>query len=200
MVRSQGNTRASQQTSEVVKKRENRNITPSLTLRLRRRLKVARFRPAGGPSNVAPANAVNNSVAGNVFIEINVVLARNGGAVPVPWAPGSGVWQMGTTRRGSRDGRTTGGTRRSSGSIGRGAGRGWGGAATKRTVVRVVARGSAGTVGTLVDGTLIPIMAKTMARVACLMITWVGGRKGNLRVASGPPGFDSLEDAFLIRY
>ena len=67
-------------------------------------------------------------------------------------------------------------------------------------MVRVVARGPAGTVGALVDGTLIPIVAKTMARVACLMITWVGGRKGNLRVASGPPGLDSLEDTFLIRY
>ena len=61
-----------------------------------------------------------------------------------------------------------------------------------------MARGPAGTVGALVNGALISVVAKTMAGVACLMITWMGGRKGNLRVSAGPPGLYSLEDAFFI--
>ena len=74
MVRSQSNTRASQEASVVRKEKRNRNITPSLTLRLRRRLKVTRLGPARGSSNVAPAYAIDNPVAGNVFIDVNIVL------------------------------------------------------------------------------------------------------------------------------
>ena len=62
-----------------------------------------------------------------------------------------------------------------------------------------MAGGPAGTVGALVDRALISVMAKTMARMTCLMITRVGGRERNLRMSSGPPGLNSLEDALLIR-
>ena len=60
--------------------------------------------------------------------------------------------------------------------------------------------GPAGAVGALVDGALVPIMPKTVAGVARLVITWMGGREGDLRISSGPPGLYSLEDTFLVRY
>ena len=180
MVRSQGNTRASQRTSKVVKKRENRNITPSLSLRLRRRLKVARLRPARGSSNVAPANAVNNSIARNILVEIDVVLAGDGGTVPVSWTPGPRVWRMGATRRGSGDGGTTGRPRGSSRCGGRGTRRRLGSAAMKGTAVGVMARGPAGAVGALINGTLIPIVPKTVTGMTSLMVARMGGWEGNL--------------------
>ena len=70
----------------------------------------------------------------------------------------------------------------------------------KGTAVGVVAGGPAGTVRALVDRALISLVAKTMARVACLVIAWMGGRKGNLRMSASPPGLDSLEDALLVGY
>ena len=70
----------------------------------------------------------------------------------------------------------------------------------KGTAVRVVARGPAGTVGALVDRTLIPIMSKAMTRMTGLVITRMGGWKGDLRVTSGPPRLYSLEDTFFIRH
>ena len=81
--------------SDVRKEKRNRNITPSLTLRLRRRLKVARLRPARRPSNVAPSYAVNNPVARDVFVNIDIILIRDGGAVAVVWTPGPGVRRVG---------------------------------------------------------------------------------------------------------
>ena len=63
-----------------------------------------------------------------------------------------------------------------------------------------MARGPAGTVGALIDGALVPVMPETMAGVACLVIAWVGGGKGDLRMSSSPPGLDSLEDALFIGY
>ena len=67
-------------------------------------------------------------------------------------------------------------------------------------MVGVMAWGPASAVGALIDGTLITVMAKTMARVACLVVAGVGGRKGNLGMSSSPPGLDSLEDSFLVGY
>ena len=55
-----------------------------------------------------------------------------------------------------------------------------GGVATKRTAVRVMAGGPAGTVRALIDGALVPIMPKTMTRMASLVVTRVSGREGNL--------------------
>ena len=75
-----------------------------------------------------------------------------------------------------------------------------GGAATKGTAVGVMARGPAGTVGALIDGTLVPVVPKTMAGMTGLVITRVSGREGNLRIASGPPRLYSLEDTFFIRH
>ena len=54
------------------------------------------------------------------------------------------------------------------------------GAATKRTMVRIMARGPTGAVGTLVDGTLVSIMPKAMTRMTGLVITRMGGWEGNL--------------------
>ena len=71
---------------------------------------------------------------------------------------------------------------------------------TKGAAVRVVAGGPAGTVGALVDRTLVPVVSKAMARVASLMVMWVSGRKGNLGVSSSPPRFYTLEDTFFVRY
>ena len=69
---------------------------------------------------------------------------------------------------------------------------------TERTAVRVVTRCPASTGGALINGALNSVMAKTMARVACLMITRVGGRKRNLGMSSSPPRFDLLENVFLV--
>ena len=74
------------------------------------------------------------------------------------------------------------------------------GSATKRTAVRVVARGPAGAMGTLVNGALVLIMPKTMAGVTGLMVSRMSGWEGDLRVASSPPGLYSLEDTFLVRH
>ena len=75
-----------------------------------------------------------------------------------------------------------------------------GDAATKGTAVRVMARGPAGTVGALIDGALVPIVPKTMTGVACLVVTRVSGREGDLGVASSPPRFYSLKNAFFVRH
>ena len=61
-------------------------------------------------------------------------------------------------------------------------------------------RGPAGAVGALVDGALVSIMPETVTGVARLVITWVGGREGDLRISSGPPRLYLLEDTFLVRY
>ena len=200
MVRSQCNTRASQPTSDVRKEKRNCNITPSLTLRLRRRLKVARLRSARGPSNVAPTDAVNDSVSRDVFIDVYIVLVRNGRAVPVSGVPRLRVRQMGAARRGGGNRGTSRRPGRSSGGVGRGTRRGLGSSATKGTAVWVVAGGPAGAVGALIDGALVPIMPKAVTRVTCLVITRVSGREGDLGIASGPPRLYSLEDMFFIRY
>ena len=67
-------------------------------------------------------------------------------------------------------------------------------------MVGVMAWGPASAVRALIDGALNSVMAKMMARVACLVIAWVGGRKGNLRMSPSPPGLDSLENTFLVGY
>ena len=200
MVRSQGNTRTSQRTSKVIKKRENRNITPSLTLRLRRRLKVARLRSARGPCNVTPSHAVNDSITRNVLVEIDIVLARDGRAVPVSWTPGSRVRRVRAAWRRCRDRGATRGSRRSARSVGRGTGGRLGGLATKGAAIRVVARRPASTVRTLVDRTLVPVVSKTMARVASLMVARVSGGEGDLGMSASPPRLYALEDAFFVRH
>ena len=63
-----------------------------------------------------------------------------------------------------------------------------------------MARGPAGAGGTLINGALIPIVAQAVARVTCLVIAWMSRRKRNLGVASCPPGFNSLKNAFFVRY
>ena len=179
-MRSQGNTRASRRVSEIVKKRENRNITPLLTLRLRRRLKVARLRSTRGASNVAPANAVDDSITRNILVEVDLVLAGDRGTVPVPWAPGPGVQRVRATRRGSRDGGTTGRPRGSSRCGGRGTRRRLGSAATKGTAIGVMTRGPAGAVRALINGTLIPIVPKTVTGMTGLVVARMGGWEGDL--------------------
>ena len=75
-----------------------------------------------------------------------------------------------------------------------------GGLATKGTAVGVVARGPAGAVGTLVNRALVPIVPKMMAGMTGLVVSWMSGWEGNLRVTSSPPGLYSLEDTFLVRH
>ena len=63
-----------------------------------------------------------------------------------------------------------------------------------------MARGPAGTVGALVDRTLVPVVSKAMARVAGLMVAWMSGGEGDLGVSSSPPRFYALKDAFFVRH
>ena len=70
----------------------------------------------------------------------------------------------------------------------------------ERAAVGVMTGGPAGTVVTLVDGALVPIMPKTMAGMTCLVIVRVGGWERDLGVASGPPRLYSLKDAFFVRH
>ena len=70
--------------------------------------------------------------------------------------------------------------------------------ATKRTLVGVVARLPTEAGGTLVNGALVSIVAKMVTRMTGLMVTGMGGRKRNLRVASGPPGFEPLKDSLFF--
>ena len=73
-------------------------------------------------------------------------------------------------------------------------------AAAERAMVRVTTRRPAKARVTLVDRKLVPIMAQTMARVAGLMVAWMSGREGDLRVTSSPPRFNSFKNTFLVRY
>ena len=50
----------------------------------------------------------------------------------------------------------------------------------KGTAVGVMARGPAGAVGALINGTLIPIVPKTVTGMTSLMVARMGGWEGNL--------------------
>ena len=63
-----------------------------------------------------------------------------------------------------------------------------------------MARGPAGTVGALVDRTLVPVVSKAMARVASLMVARMSGGERDLGVSSGPPRLYALKDAFFVRH
>ena len=63
-----------------------------------------------------------------------------------------------------------------------------------------MAGGPAGTVGALVDQTLVPVVSKAMAGVASLMVTRMSGREGDLGVSSSPPRLYTLKDAFFVRH
>ena len=70
----------------------------------------------------------------------------------------------------------------------------------KGAAVRVVAGGPAGTVGALVDRTLVPVVSEAMAGVASLMVARVSGQEGDLGVSSSPPRLYVLKDAFFVRH
>ena len=105
---------------------------------------------------------------------------------------------MRATRWGSRNGGATGRTGRPTGRGGRGTRGGLGGFATEGTAIRIVARGPARTVGALIHWTLVPVMSEAVTRVARLVIPWMSGGEGDLRVSSSPPGLYTLEDAFFV--
>ena len=107
---------------------------------------------------------------------------------------------MGPVERRSGDRGATRRSRQSAGGGGGGVRRGvWDRAAAERTTIGVMAKCLTSAGGTLINGTLVPIMAQTMTGVTCLMIAGVSGRERDLRVTSSPPGFDSLKNAFFIR-
>ena len=146
--------------SDARKEKKDRNITPVLTLRLRRRLKVSRLGPARGSRNVAPAYTVNDSISGDVFVDVDIILVRNRRAVSVSWVIRSGVWRVRAAGRRGGDRRVTRGSRRSAGSSGGGVGRGardW--ATAERATVGIMARCPASARGALINRTLVPVVA-----------------------------------------
>ena len=50
----------------------------------------------------------------------------------------------------------------------------------KGAAVGVMARGPAGTVGALIDRTLVPVVSEAVARVASLVVARVSGGEGDL--------------------
>ena len=72
--------------------------------------------------------------------------------------------------------------------------------ATKGAAIGVVARSPASTVRALIDWTVVPVMPEAVTGVARLVIAWMSGREGDLRVSSSPPRLYALENAFFIRH
>ena len=101
---------------------------------------------------------------------------------------GSGVWGVRATRGWSGMRGTSGGsggtTRGHRGGIGRG---GWNGMMSCRASIRVVIRFPAKAGGTLIDWTLVAVMAKAVTRVTSLMVMVMGTWERDLCIPAGPP-------------
>ena len=72
--------------------------------------------------------------------------------------------------------------------------------AAERATIGVMTRCPTKAGVTLINRALVPIMAQTMARMTGLMIAWMSGWERDLCVTSSPPRFNSLKNAFLVRY